>query len=74
MLQDCRDEKIFEEHGGALLKALCVRFRRENIQPLEPPNEAKTPASFWNLWGLLGSTKRSRTSEDGRPSKKRRVD
>jgi hypothetical protein len=74
MLQDCRDESRFQEHGDTLLKALCDRFRNEIIQPLEPPKESKMQPSFWNLWGWFGPTKRSSAVEDDRPNKKRRIE
>jgi hypothetical protein len=74
MLQDCRDDTRFQEHGDIVFNALSNRFRRETIQPLEPLKESEPALSVWNLWGWFRPTKRPREVEEMRSSKKQRVE
>jgi hypothetical protein len=84
MLPNCRDDRLFQEHGRIVLQALSETFRKgETIVSLQESTMTrdekyeKKSSSVWNLWGMLGKTKKRAASkeeeESGRANKRRRI-
>jgi hypothetical protein len=68
-------EETFKEHGRLLLDALKRRFNQGETIDLFCTIVDNKPKSFWNLWGLLGTTTANTSiSLEERPNKRRRLD